>query len=266
MGDLKVNVVVAKQGPRKWCAQAHAGQMDDTDKQYGPEEGVNGASECAAQRSVAVARALAALGKDIRKTKPFGALKPLRERGAAHAARSEVAFKVTPTSPEKAKPVPVGHGRQGAKASIYVTETLQHGEIAASGRGGSSYYSPARGCLTADGPARRDQVDLVFMPRGVPVSKHSTRPPGPGPALRFCSSQPTKGGFGPVLAVRDPREAQEIAHRYQACAKDPKADLEGCIVKAVGKKPSEMPLGQVSEPVGAFGKLKSYPSKRKGRR
>jgi hypothetical protein len=182
------------------------------------------------------------------------AIKPLRPRGSANAIRSTVQHKVTPNSPENARRVPVKQARAGKsseRSNLYNVRTLQHGEIMAAGRGGSSYYAPGRACLTkvsgemGTRGARRGQVELLFLPRGIPVSKYSTRPPGPGPALRFCSKVGEKG-FAQILAVRDPREAKEIAVKFQACAaktSERTTNLEACVVEATGKRVKDLPFG-----------------------
>jgi hypothetical protein len=186
---------------------------------------------------------------------------------------TEAGFRHTPRSRDTAQPIPMRKEQKGGKANQYVTRTLQHGDVAAAGRGGSSYYSPARACGTKGkgdatrGPPRRDQVELVFAPRGIPAGKHSSRPPPAGPALRFCANG---AGFGPMVPVRDPRHAKRIARAYQSCARDPGSDLKKCAAKAVkcaeapesdtracfttpGGNAEEMPLG-------------SYASRRKARK
>jgi hypothetical protein len=132
--------------------------------------------------------------------------------------------------------------QEGKKLTTYVKESIQHGEILAASRGGSSYYAPGRACKTKAGPPRRGQVDLVFVPRGVPEGKHSKRPPPAGPALRFCGSE---SGFAPMLAVKDPREAKQIAAKYQRCLRDDAEKTQDeCIVEVTGKPVESLSFGE----------------------
>jgi len=141
------------------------------------------------------------------------------------------------------QPVPMRREQKGKKLQPYVRESLQHGEILASSRGGSSYYAPGRACVTKSGPPRRDQVDLVFVPRNVPAGKHSKRPPPPGPALRFCIHGE---GFGPMVPVKDPHEAKEIAAAYQKCLRaDPKKAQAACVVEATGQPIEALSFGDM---------------------
>lgn len=141
------------------------------------------------------------------------------------------------------RPVPIRREQKGKKLISYVNESLQHGEILAASRGGSSYYSPGRACVTKSGAARRDQVDLVFVPRNVPAGKHSSRPPPPGPALRFCVHGE---GFGPMVSVRDPHEAKKIAAAYQKCLRDdPDKKQAACVVEVTGKSVESLSFGGV---------------------
>ena len=162
------------------------------------------------------------------------------KKGATRVVAS-VELRHTPTSLNTARPIPMRQEQKGGKRVDYETRSLQHGEILASSRGGSSYYSPARACKTKAGPPRRDQVELVFIPRNVPAGKHSKRPPQAGPALRFCTGAP---GFGPMLPVKDPREAKKIAAAYQKCLReDPKKKQAACFEEATGQKVASSAFG-----------------------
>jgi hypothetical protein len=196
---------------------------------------------------------------------PLGKIDPVRAGKPRASAPGRPTLKLTPTSREAAVRVPMRRPKsesrgaaQGKAAQGYVEETLQNGPIVAAGRGGSSYYSPNKSaCVTSvkdpvtgkkrlAGP-RKDQVDLIFAPRGIP-KQHSDRPAPAGPALRFCS--PQKRGFGPVVVVRDPRKAKEIAAKYQACARAAEGTgpalvkaLEACVAEATGSPAEKLAFG-----------------------